>query len=106
MRVGCAFETVSKTWLTEGTFGGGQGGLASYIEGNYWRHDERHTTGSGPLVRGEEFVDPRLFGIRRVCGRGGGGFTALSPFVLRLGSVASGWRRGRRGGGRGRIGCR
>ena len=29
---------------------------------------------------------------------GGGGFTALSPFVLRLGSVASGWRRGRRGG--------
>ena len=38
---------------------------------------------------------------------GGGGFTALAPFVLRLGSVTSGWRRGRRGGGgRGPIGCR
>ena len=32
---------------------------------------------------------------------GGGGLTALSPFVLRLGSVASGWRRGGRGGGTG-----
>ena len=40
IRVGCAFETVSKTWLTEGTFGGGQGGLASYIVGHYWRHEE------------------------------------------------------------------
>ena len=32
---------------------------------------------------------------------GGGGFTALAPSVLRLGSVTSGWRRGRRGGGDG-----
>ena len=47
MRVGYAFETVSEAWLTEGTFGCGQGGLASYIVWNYWRHEERHTTGSG-----------------------------------------------------------
>ena len=32
---------------------------------------------------------------------GGGGFTALSPFVLRLGSVTLGWHRGGRGGGTG-----
>ena len=31
MGVGCAFETVSEALLTEGTFGCGQGGLASYI---------------------------------------------------------------------------
>ena len=47
MGVGCAFEIVSEAWLTEGTFGCGQGGLANYIVWNYWRHEERRTTGSG-----------------------------------------------------------
>ena len=49
--VGCAFENVSEAWLTEGTFGCGQGELASYMVSNYWRHEERHTTGSGRCNR-------------------------------------------------------
>ena len=101
MRVGCAFETVSKTWLTEGTFGGGQGGLASYIVGNYWRHEERHTTGSGRYSGGRICRSEAVWDQEGVWPGGGDRLTALSPFVLRLGSVTSGWRRGGRGGGSG-----
>ena len=54
-----------------------------------------------PLVRGEEFVDPRLFGIKRVCGRGGGRVHCACALCAAPGLRHVGVAQGEAGGGDG-----